>query len=91
MLGYGYWQRRFGGDRSVIGRTVTVDARPREIVGVTPRGFRIANDEADVIMPLAFDRRRLTLGGFGFSGVARLKPGITIAQANADLARMVLI
>ena len=38
MLSYGYWQRRFGGDRSVIGRNITVDSRPREIVGVMPQG-----------------------------------------------------
>ena len=56
MLSYGYWQRRFGGDRSVIGRTVIVDTRPKEIVGVLPRGFRIGNAEADMIFPLAFDR-----------------------------------
>ena len=41
MLSYGYWQRRFGGDRSVIGRNITVDSRPREIVGVMPQGFQI--------------------------------------------------
>jgi predicted permease len=89
MLGYGYWQRRFGGDRSVIGRTITVDSRPKEIVGVMPQGFRVGNAEPDVIWPAAFDRGRLTLGGFNYQGIARLKPGITIAQANADLARMV--
>src|SRR5215813_5904548 len=91
MLGYGYWQRRFGGDRSVIGRTITVDSRPKEIVGVMPQGFRIGNAEADVIWPAAFDRGRLTLGGFNYQGLGRLKPGITIAQANADVARMVPI
>ena len=41
MLGYGYWQRRFGGDRSVVGRGIIVDSRPREIVGVMPEGFRV--------------------------------------------------
>jgi predicted permease len=91
MLGYGYWQRRFGGDRSVIGRTIIVDSRPKEIVGVMPQGFRIGNAEADVIWPAAFDRGRLTLGGFNYQGVARLRPGITMAQANADVARMVPI
>ncbi|MEO8467601.1 MAG: ABC transporter permease [Gammaproteobacteria bacterium] len=91
MLSYAYWQRRFGGDRSVIGRTVTVDARPKEIVGVMPQGFKIANAEADMIFPLAFDRGRVALGGFNYQGVARLKPGVTIAQANADMARMVPI
>jgi predicted permease len=96
MLSYGYWQRRFGGDRSVIGRTVIVDTRPKEIVGVLPRGFRIGNAEADMIFPLCFDRARITLagaggGGFTYQGVARLRPGVTIAQANADIARMIPI
>ena len=91
MLSYGYWQRRFGGDPSVIGRTMTVDSIPREIVGVMPRGFRIVSAEPDVMFALAFDRGRATLAGFNYQGVARLKPGITIAQANADLARMVPI
>ena len=91
MLSYGYWQRRFGGDRSVIGRTITVDSRPKEIVGVMPQGFRIVNAEADLIFPLAFDRGRITLAGFNYQGVARLRPGITIARANADVARMIPI
>jgi predicted permease len=91
MLGYGYWQRRFGGDRSVIGRGITVDSRPREIVGVMPEGFQIVNADPELIVPLAYDRSRLVLPGFGFQGVARLKPGVTIAQASADVARMVPI
>jgi len=91
MLGYGYWQRHFGGDRSAIGRKLMVDSRPREIVGVMPQGFRIVDAEADLIVPAAFDRSKLSLPGFGFQGVARLKPGVTIAQADADLARMLPI
>jgi len=96
MLSYGYWQRRFGGDRSVVGRTMIVDARPKQIVGVMPEGFRIVNADADLIFPLAFDRERVTLagaggGGFTYQGVARLRPGVTIARATADMARMVPI
>lgn len=87
MLSYGYWQRRFGGDRSVIGRNLTLDLRPREIVGVMPRDFRIVDTDFDVIVPIAFDRSKLILAGFGFEGVARLKSGVTIAQANADITR----
>ena len=56
MLSYGYWQRRFGGDRSAIGRNITVDSRPREIVGVMPEGFRFVDADFDLILPLAFDR-----------------------------------
>ena len=88
MLSYGYWQRHFGGGRSVIGRTLTVDSLPRQIVGVMPQGFRIVKAEPDLILPLAFDRGRVILAGFGFNGLGRLKPGVTIAQANADLARL---
>jgi putative ABC transport system permease protein len=89
MLSYGYWQRRFGGDRSVIGRNVTVDSRPREIIGVMPKGFRFVNADFDLIVPFAFDRSRLRLFGFGLQCVARLKPGITVGAADADIARLV--
>jgi predicted permease len=88
VLGYGYWQRHFGGDRSVIGRNLIVDSLPRQIVGVMPKGFRIVKAEPDLILPLAFDRGRVILGGFGFNGIGRLKAGVSIAQANADVARL---
>lgn len=88
MLGYGYWQRRFGGDRSVIGREITIDSVARQIVGVMPRGFQIADQNFDVIAPLAITRSHLILAGFGMQGVARLKPGVTIRQANADLTHL---
>ena len=88
MLSYGYWQRRFGGDRSIVGRNIKVDGRPREIVGVMPKGFRLVDTDFDVMVPLAFERRNLILAGFGYEGLARLKPGVSIAEANADLTRM---
>lgn len=91
MLSYGYWQRRFGGDRSVIGRSIQVDSRTREIVGVMPRGFEVVNQDFDVLLPLAFDPRHQILAGFGYNGIARLKPGVTVGQANADIARMLEI
>jgi putative ABC transport system permease protein len=91
MVGYGYWQRRFGGDRSIIGRSITVNARPAEIVGVMPQGFRVVDTDPELILPLAFDRSRLILPPFAFQGVARLRPGATLAQAGADVARMIPI
>ncbi len=87
LLGHGYWQRRFGADRSVIGRSLTVNSRSYEIVGVMPAGLRIGNTTPDLIVPAQPDRSRLILAGFGWQGIGRLKPGVTIAQANADLAR----
>jgi predicted permease len=88
MLSYGYWQRQFGGDRNVVGRNITIDSRPREIVGVMPQGFRFVDADFDVIVPFKFDRGKLILAGFGYHGIARLKPGVTIAAANADITRM---
>ena len=91
ILSYGYWQRRFGGDRSVIGRNILVDSHPREIVGVMPKGFQFVDADFDLVRPLAFDRGKLNLAGFGFHGIARLKPGATIAEADADITRMLPI
>jgi putative ABC transport system permease protein len=91
MLSYGYWRRRFGGDPTAIGRNILVDARPREIVGVMPQGFRVLDTDFDLIVPAAFDRGKLILAGFGNHGVARLKAGVAIAQADADITRMLPI
>jgi len=91
ILSDGYWRRHFGADRSVIGRNLMVDSHSREIVGVMPPGFRVANEDFDVMVPLALDRAKLILAGFGLHGIARLKPGVTMAQANADIIRMLPI
>lgn len=91
MLSYGYWQRRFGGDPSVIGRNIQVDSQTREIVGVMPRGFEVVDQDFDMLIPLALDPRHQILAGFGLNGIARLKPGVTVGEANADIARMLEI
>jgi len=91
MLTHRYWQQRFGGDSSVIGRTVTVDSRPRTVIGVMPAGFRFLNETADLILPFQFDRRGLVLGSFNYFALGRLKPGVTLTHANADVARMLPI
>ncbi len=89
MLSYGYWQRRFGGDRSVIGRTIIIDSQLRTIVGVMPRGFRVVDHDFDVLAPFAFERDKQPLAGFGLQGIGRLRPGVTISAANADIARLI--
>ncbi|MGA8108373.1 MAG: ABC transporter permease [Acidobacteriaceae bacterium] len=90
ILGYGYWQKHFGGDRGVVGRTITVDGKPRQIIGVMPRNFHFLDwDERDLFLPLQFDRAKTFLGQFSYEGIARLKPGVTLQAANADIARMI--
>jgi predicted permease len=75
----------------VLGRTITIDSKPRAVIGVMPEGFRFLDADADVIMPQRFERARLFLGNFSFTGIARLKPGVTVEQANADVARILPI
>jgi predicted permease len=89
ILTYGYWRRKFGGNRSVVGRTINVDARQRQIIGVMPERFHFLDwEDPGLVLPLQFDRNKTTLGQFSFEGVARLKAGMTLAQANADVGRM---
>src|SRR5262249_26452644 len=56
ILGYSYWQRRFGGNTGVIGRTIVVDSRPHEIIGVMPAGFHFQGPDASLIRPFRFNR-----------------------------------
>lgn len=90
ILTYGYWQKRFGSDRSIVGKTITVDGKLRQIVGVMPRNFRFLDwEQPSLIVPIRLDRNKTTLGQFSYEGIARLKPGATIAQANTDLERII--
>ena len=88
ILTYAYWQRKFGGDSSAVGRIMTIEGKPHEVIGVLPESFRFLDREPQVLIPFRFDRAKLFVGNFSYQGVARLKPGVTIEQANADIARM---
>lgn len=89
MLSYGYWQRRFGGDPKVIGRRIMADGSAREIIGVLPQGFWFMDVRHDLVLPVRFDRASVRLAGYNFQGIARLRPGVSMQQANADVARMI--
>ena len=86
MITYGYWRSKFGGDRSVIGKTIDVDGKPSTIIGVLPQRFRFLDmTNLGILLPL----RPRTQRGYNYFAVARLKPGVTLAEANADVARMI--
>ncbi len=91
MLTYGYWRRKFGGDRAVIGKAITVDGQLRQIIGVLPQNFQFGGTDLALLIPLQMDRSKQFLGGFAWYGIARLKPGVTLVEANADVARMLPI
>src|SRR5438128_6142457 len=91
ILMAGYWRSRFGADPSVIGRRIRLDGKPRDVIGVLPDSFRFLDRKPSLILPLRLDRSKVRLGNFSYAGLARLKPGATLAQANADVARMIPI
>ena len=89
VLSYEYWQSKFGGASSVLGTAITVDGKPRQIIGVLPKGFHFLDQQdAALVLPFQWDRNKTKLGNFSQRALARLKPGVTLAQANADMARL---
>jgi len=92
LISYGYWHQKFGGDPTVIGRSITADGKPRQIIGVLPRGFHFLDEkDAAIIAPFKWDRSKMKLGNFSYRALARLRPGVTMEQASADVARMLPI
>jgi putative ABC transport system permease protein len=88
MLSHGLWQRRFGGDPGVIGRTLTLNGDSYTVVGILPRDFVIPNLETEIVTPLRLDSdpRREERGSNFLRVIGRLKPGVRAAQAQKDLA-----
>jgi putative ABC transport system permease protein len=85
VISDGMWQRRFGGDPGVLGRTVTLSGVPVTVIGVMPPGFYFPNRDAEFWRPIAFNPASATRGGHFLAVIARLAPGITIAQADAEM------
>ena len=88
ILTYGFWSSQFGG-RSVIGKAVDVNGKPHTIIGVLPQSFRFLDDtNLAMLLPLKLEHAGPTINDWNYVGIARLKPGMTLAEANADVARM---
>jgi putative ABC transport system permease protein len=83
MLTHGLWQRRFGGDVSIVGRAVIINDRPHTVVGVMPPGFRFP-DRAEVYLPLRLGSQA-SRSARGFGAVGVLKPGVTVPAAQAEV------
>jgi putative ABC transport system permease protein len=90
VLSYGYWQRRFGGDDNVIGQSLQVDGNAGIIIGVLPSSFRFLRNAPALLLPMQLDASTAFRGiNFDRQALARLKPGVSLEQANADIARMI--
>ena len=96
VLTYGLWERAFGGDPNLLGQNITIDGKPRTVVGILPREFRLSHevipviggiDKAEIFMPLPMDaKEELNYGPEDYNILARLKPGVTFQQAQADIS-----
>jgi putative ABC transport system permease protein len=88
LISHRYWQRAFGGNASAIGQSLMINGTAREVVGVLPEDFQFLRGNPQLVMPLKIDRATIHAAGFNYQGVARLKPGVSIEQANADVERL---
>ncbi|HYR85054.1 MAG TPA: ABC transporter permease [Terriglobia bacterium] len=92
VISYGLWQRRFGASRDVVGRQITLNDNPYEVIGVMPREFYfMPGRDIDIWMPIAFSPEDLTkFSWHDVHCVARLKPGVTLEQARESMAALSL-
>ena len=83
------WRWRFGGDPSVIGRSITVNGVQSEVAGVMPPGFRFPTSEPQLLLPFRFDPNNVATGDYNWEGVAKLRPGLSAEDAEDDLNRVI--
>jgi putative ABC transport system permease protein len=86
VLGQAFWQKRFGGRADIVGRQILINGERHTVVGVMPPGFRMSTMDYNIAVPLALDPARYTRGIQFLRVVARLKPGVTIERANAEMS-----
>ncbi|MEM1250172.1 MAG: ABC transporter permease [Acidobacteriota bacterium] len=88
LLTHAYWQKRFGGREEAVGDALTLNGRPHAILGVLPKGFAFLDQRAELFTTLNIDESEEVLGRFNYRGMARLREGATIEQANAEMDRL---
>ena len=89
LLGYGLWQRRFGGAESVMGRTITLDRQTFTVIGVLPQGFELLHQKPDFVVAMGSWASKLPEDRSwhpGINAIARLKPGVSLSQARAEMS-----
>jgi len=88
LISHQYWQRGFGGSPSAIGQSLMYNGAPREVIGVLPEHFQFLRSNPQVVTTMKIDRATIHALGFNYRGLARLKPGVSLGQANADVERL---
>jgi predicted permease len=90
ILSHAFWQSRFAGDEAALGREILIDGRRSQVIGIMPPDFRFldVSPQPQIIVALRLDPARNAIPDFGLNALARLRPGVTPAEARADLERM---
>ncbi|MGH9435899.1 MAG: ADOP family duplicated permease, partial [Terriglobia bacterium] len=84
VLSYGFWQRKFGGSRDIVGKTLKLNEQTYTVVGVMPRGFDYPSDADEIWVPMVVPKTNR--GDNNYRAIGRLKPHVTLAQARADMS-----
>jgi predicted permease len=91
ILSHGLWQRKYGGDQGILGRSVTIDGESRRVIGVMPAGFDLPYDsDVEIWLPMIIDPEELTTGNYSYVGIGRLKEGVTLEAVYEDIHRLTL-
>jgi putative ABC transport system permease protein len=92
ILSFGLWQRRFGGDPSVVGKKIQIDGQPCTVIGIMPRGFQLfikrgsfTSEQAEIWTPIPFTEKSRIPRGRYLTAVARMKPGVIIGRAQLQM------
>src|SRR5262249_11797917 len=88
MLSDSYWRTRFGADPSAVGRRILLHVNAATVIGALPRAVHFLDQNISLLGTLRLNRAATRLIGFCCGGIARLAPGVSLAQANADINRM---
>src|SRR5262249_14111144 len=88
VLSHGLWTRRYGGDLSMLGRTVILDGKPTTVVGIMPPSFAFPDPQVQVWIPRQ-DARSMVFDDFSYNGVARLRADVTLAEARTELTGLI--
>src|SRR5919205_199918 len=89
VLSHGLWQRRFGSDPGVVGKTITLNGEGYTVVGVMPQGFQSLSDDVSMWVPIAFTpQQAANRNGHYLEVVARLKPGVTVERAQSEMSTL---
>ena len=90
ILSDALWRRRYGADPAMVGKTIQVDGRTREVIGIMAPSFRFPEGETELWLPMGIDRAHVSTGNFNRNAIGRLRPGVTIGAAEAEMTPILM-